>query len=182
MKFLFGVLIGVAGVFVAGYFVATSGRISVAATQHGGINDRIDSFLASVSDKSVEKHAPQKANPLANDPGAAGAGLLHYKASCLSCHGAKDIDTAEFAKGLNPGPPMLDMKDSQKLSDGELFWVVSNGIRSTGMPAFSPTHKENEIWQIVAFVRHLPKLTDDEIARLKAGRAEDHHHEEAAEH
>jgi mono/diheme cytochrome c family protein len=180
MRFLFGVLIGVAGVFVAGYFIATSGRISVAATQHGGINDRIDSFLASVSDKSIEKHAPRKSNPFANDPAAAASGLIHYRANCLSCHGAKDIDTAEFAKGLNPGAPMLDMKDSQKLSDGELFWVISNGIRSTGMPAFSQTHNPDEIWRIVSFVRRLPQLTPEEIAKLKEGRPEaDHHHEEA---
>ena len=184
MKFLFGVLVGVAAVFVGGYFMATSGRISVAATQHGGINDKIDEFLASVSDKSIEKHAPQKSNPFASDATAAAAGLIHYRENCLYCHGAKDIDTAEFAKGLNPGPPMLDMKDSQKMSDGELFWVISNGIRSTGMPAFSPTHKPEEIWKIVSFVRHLPNLTDAEVAGLKAGRAaqEDHHHEEAAGH
>ena len=180
MRFLFGVLVGILGVFVAGYFIAMSGNISVAATNRGGLNDKIDSFLNAVSDRSIEKHAPKKTNPFAKDPAAAAAGLLHYKENCLYCHGAKDIDALEFAKGFNPGAPMLDMKDVQELKDGELFWIISNGIRATGMPAFSPTHKEDEIWKIVSFVRRLPKLTDDEVAKLKAGRQEDHHHEEAA--
>ena len=49
----------------------------------------------------------------------------------------------------------------------------------TGMPAFGPTHKENEIWQIVAFLRHLPGITDEEKAQLKGATEEAEHHEEA---
>ena len=56
----------------------------------------------------------------------------------------------------------------QARSDGELFWIAANGIRMTGMPAFSPTHDEKEIWEMVAFIRHLPEITDEETARLKA--------------
>jgi mono/diheme cytochrome c family protein len=75
---------------------------------------------------------------------------------------------------------MLDMDDVQRMSDGQLFWVISNGVRATGMPAFSPTHSPDEIWKIVAFVRHLPKLSDAEVASLKKGREEEQeeHHKE----
>jgi mono/diheme cytochrome c family protein len=63
------------------------------------------------------------------------------------------------------------------MSDGQLFWVLSHGVRATGMPAFSPTHSPKEIWQIVSFVRHLPKLSDAEVAELKKGREnEESHH------
>jgi hypothetical protein len=65
------------------------------------------------------------------------------------------------------------------MRDGELFWVVSNGIRMTGMPAFAPTHKEDEIWKIVAFVRHLPEITKEEQQALKASREEETGHHEA---
>ncbi|MGH9443277.1 MAG: c-type cytochrome [Thermoanaerobaculia bacterium] len=179
MRFLFGVLVGVAGLLAAAYFAATSGRISVAATNHGGLYDIADHLLARASDRSVERHAPQKTNPFANDPGAAAVGMAHYKENCLDCHGARDIESEEFAKGLNPAPPMLDMRGTQKMSDGELFWIISNGFRMTGMPAFSPTHSEAEIWKIVAFVHHLPKLTDAEVAKLKEGREDpaEHHKE-----
>jgi mono/diheme cytochrome c family protein len=62
------------------------------------------------------------------------------------------------------------------MSDGQLYWVVSQGVRATGMPAFSPTHSPQEIWQIVSFVRHLPKLSDAEVAELKKGREDEQAH------
>lgn len=181
MRFLFGIVVGIVGLVVGGYFFATSGKISVAATEHGSFYALADSFLEKVSDKSVEKHASAKTNPLGQDPAAAHAGMSHYKENCLGCHGAKDVKASEFSVGLNPSPPMLDMKDVQEMTDGQLFWIISNGIRSTGMPAFSPTHSESEVWQIVSFVRHLPKLTDEEIKQLKAGREEPEEHHAAAE-
>jgi mono/diheme cytochrome c family protein len=180
MKFLTGIVVGAGGLLVAGYLVAMSGRISVAATSHGGWNDRVDDFLSEVSDKSVARHAPKTSNPLAKDPSAVPAGMAHYKENCLDCHGARDVDTSEFAKGLNPAAPMLDMKDVQEMSDGELYWIVSNGIRSTGMPAFSPTHSPEEIWKIVAFVRHLPHLTNEEVSVLKGSGPEEAEHHAAA--
>ena len=182
MRFLLGVILGVVAVLVAGYFVGMSGAVSVAATQHGGMNDVMDTWLARSGEHSILKHSPDKKNPFGNDPAAVAVGLAHYKENCLDCHGAKSIDTEEFAKGLNPAAPMLDMDAFQKMTDGQLFWVVSNGIRMTGMPAFSPTHSEEEIWKIVSFVRHLPKLTDAEIAQLKKGREDsEEHHKAGAE-
>jgi mono/diheme cytochrome c family protein len=181
MRFLTGLIVGAAGVLVAGFLIASSGKVDVSATQHGGWNDRLDHWLFQVSRRSIEKHASPATNPSAADPAAAAAGLAHYKENCLDCHGARNVDTAEFAKGLNPGPPMLDMDDVQKMSDGQLFWVIGHGVRATGMPAFSPTHSPTEIWQIVSFVRHLPKLTDAEVAKLKKGREEEEEHERRSE-
>ncbi|MGH9316438.1 MAG: c-type cytochrome, partial [Thermoanaerobaculia bacterium] len=64
--------------------------------------------------------------------------------------------------------------------DGELFWIVSNGLRTTGMPAFGPTHKPDEIWKIVAFLRHLPEIAPEEQKTLRSATEEaEQHHEEA---
>jgi mono/diheme cytochrome c family protein len=95
------------------------------------------------------------------------------------CHGAPGVEESEFGQGLNPPAPDLTLPVIQKMSDGELFWIVSNGIRMTGMPAFSPTHKPEEVWKIVSFVRHLPELTDEEQKALGAGTDEKAHHGEA---
>ena len=76
---------------------------------------------------------------------------------------------------------MLTASRIQAMTDGELHWVVANGIGMTGMPAFSPTHTDGELWQIVAFVRHLPQLTEDERSALAGPRSDEsehHHHEE----
>jgi hypothetical protein len=90
------------------------------------------------------------------------------------------VDPGEIGQGLNPGAPDLTLARVQGRTDGQLFWIVSNGIRMTGMPAFSPTHGENEIWQVVAFVRHLPEITDEETTQLKGEtESQEHHHEEA---
>lgn len=70
----------------------------------------------------------------------------------------------------------------KKLNDAELYWIIENGIKMTGMPAFGPTHSKDELWGIVAFVRHLPSMSPKEYqtmvkaAGFKEEGAEDHHH------
>jgi mono/diheme cytochrome c family protein len=69
---------------------------------------------------------------------------------------------------LNPGAPDLSLPRVQARTDGQLFWITSEGIRMSGMPAFGPTQDEDEIWHMVAFLRHLPELSEEEVAQLKA--------------
>ncbi len=163
---------------IGGFVVAWSGIVNVSAVGDGGLMDR---FLAYASSQSIHRHAGTELNPFANDPQALRDGLAHYKENCLACHAASGIDRSEFARGLNPPPPKLTAPSVRDASDGELFWVVSNGIRSTGMPAFAPTHSEEEIWKIVAFVRHLRDLSAEEAEALKPADAgeESHHHDES---
>jgi mono/diheme cytochrome c family protein len=168
MKYVVGCLAGLLGMAVVAASLAFSGAISVAANQYGPLDARADSLLNAVSRASIRRHAVGAANPFAGDRAAIGEGLLEFRESCLGCHGAGKIPPSEFAAGLNPGAPSLDSKEIQSMSDGELFWVVSHGIRATGMPAFSGTHDEKEIWKIVAFARRLPRLTEDETKRLRS--------------
>jgi mono/diheme cytochrome c family protein len=73
----------------------------------------------------------------------------------------------------------LTLPRVQARTDGQLYWLVDEGIRMSGMPAFGPTHGENELWQIVAFLRHLPEITEEEKAQLKGQKEEaEHHHQE----
>jgi len=101
---------------------------------------------------------------------------------CFGCHGAPGHELSEIAQGLNPKPPKLDAEDVQAGSDAELYWVVKNGLRMTGMPAFGPTHEDKELWSIVAFLRRLPKLKPQEYdamveaAGLQKGEEEHEHH------
>lgn len=160
---------------IAGLFVLWSGVVSVSTLWDGGA---LDDVLAYASRKSIARQAGVEANPFASDERARGAGLSHYKANCLECHGAPSVGMSEFAKGLHPPAPKLTAPRTRGMSDAELFWVVSNGIRMTGMPAFSPTHGKDEIWQIVTFVRHLGQLTEAEKSSLGEGRQDqaEHHH------
>ncbi|MBK6939011.1 MAG: c-type cytochrome [Planctomycetes bacterium] len=163
---------------LAGLVVAWSGIVSVSAIGESGTLDRL---LGYASSQSIHRHAGTQTNPFATDPEAVRTGLHHYKENCIACHAASGIDKAEFAQGLNPPPPKLTAPSIRDATDGELFWVIANGIRSTGMPAFAPTHSEEEIWKIVTFVRHLRELSADEIEQLKPANEgdESHHHDQS---
>lgn len=94
-------------------------------------------------------------------------GFEHYRSMCLHCHGAPEASGEEWASHMLPAPPELWDEDVQHMSDGELFFIVSNGIRMTGMPAFGPIHSEEDIWNMVAFVRQLTQLTQEQKTELR---------------
>ncbi len=166
MRFLSGLLCGVVGLAVAGGLVIWSGVVSVGATSPPGDLERRIATLA--VNRSVARRAPRGASPVAATPETRAAGLAHYRAMCVTCHGAPGVDPSEIGAGLNPPAPDLTLPKVQDRTDGELFWLVQNGLRMTGMPAFGPTHREEEIWKIVAFLRHLPELSPDEERALAA--------------
>lgn len=73
-----------------------------------------------------------------------------------------------MGRGLYPKPPDLRLDETQKLSDGELFWIIENGVRFTGMPAFATPGSANDSWKLVDFIRHLPKLTAGEKMEMES--------------
>ena len=178
MKVIVGILIGWLLVAAVIGLICWTGSYDVAATNPPGRMEK--KFAAFALNRAIQKRAPVRTNP-SSKPEDIRAGLAHYKENCLDCHGAPGVEESEFGQGLNPPAPDLTLPAVQRMRDGELFWVVSNGIRMTGMPAFSPTHKQEEIWKIVAFVRHLPEITKEEQQLLKAGHEEEEHHHEAGE-
>lgn len=176
-SFILGILSTLVLCALVGTVLVVGGLVDVSALSKGGV---LDSLLAYASGRSIDHHSQDVSNPFQGDEAAIAVGLDHYKENCLVCHAAPGLRRTEIARGLNPPAPPLATDDIRGTSDGQLFWVVSNGIRMTGMPAFSPTHTEEEIWKIVSFVRHLDSLTDEETAELRAGTADEseHHHEE----
>jgi mono/diheme cytochrome c family protein len=166
MRFLAGVLVGVALLGAAAIFLVVSGLFEVAAAvPPGSVETRLARFAL---ERSVSRRAPHATNPVGKDADALRAGREHYKDMCVACHGAPGVDPSEIGEGLNPPAPDLTLERVQRLSDGELFWIVQNGIRMSGMPAFGPNHKERQIWEIVAFLRHLPSITPEEEKALAA--------------
>lgn len=120
--------------------------------------------------RSIARHAPGKENPLADSSEAVTAGLVLFRAHCVSCHGAPGFDPTEEGASLNPPAPGLTLPRVQARPDGELYWIVSRGVRMTGMPAFGPSRSEQEIWQLVAALRRLPQLSDAQEQILGARR------------
>jgi mono/diheme cytochrome c family protein len=165
VKLLAGILVGLLIALAAAGLFLWSGAFNVAATQPPGkLEESIARFAVN---RSVARRATGATNPLAASPDTLRAGLSRYRANCLGCHASPGADAAEYGQGLNPAAPDLTLPRVQRRTDGELYWIVANGIRMTGMPAFAPTHGEEEVWQIVAFMRHLPEISPEEEQDLK---------------
>ncbi len=108
-------------------------------------------------------------NPLPLQPEVLADALHHFADHCATCH-AND-GSGKTPMGPNFYPPVPDLRDEviQSMSDGELFYVIHYGVRFTGMPAWGDgePEKDMESWQLVHFIRHLPDITPEEIAKMK---------------
>jgi mono/diheme cytochrome c family protein len=180
MKSEWMILLSVVGTIVVvvlvAIAVAATGAITVGADVRPGLMER--TLAPWARDRSVERHSQRAVNPFAGDAQAIAAGMDHYRENCLICHGAPGLPATEVSQGLNPPPPSLGSEENDT-PDGELFWVAKHGIRFTSMPAFGPTHTDEEIWKIVAFLRHLPQLTAEEKDFLREGSEQEEQHQGA---
>jgi mono/diheme cytochrome c family protein len=95
---------------------------------------------------------------------------LHFADHCAICHGNDGGGQTMIGGGLYPKPPDLRLPETQNLADGELFWIIENGVRFTGMPAFSMGGEHGGMqgsWKLVHFIRHLPHLTAAERIEME---------------
>jgi mono/diheme cytochrome c family protein len=94
----------------------------------------------------------------------------HFADHCASCHANDGSGQTPIGKNVYPKAPDLRQTDTQSMSDGELFWVIHNGIRFTAMPAWGSGDPEKDLdsWKLVHFIRHLPQLTQEELDEMKA--------------
>lgn len=144
------------------------------------------------------------ANPIPLTPDVVKEARAHFADHCAICHSNDGSGQTPIGKNVYPKAPDLRLPDSQSLSDGELFWVIHNGIRFTAMPAWGSGDPAQDLdsWRLVHFIRHLPQLSQEELDEMKtlnpktekerleeaafdqflqgddgaAGKAEGHHH------
>ena len=111
-----------------------------------------------------------RSNPVEATPQVLDRALEHYADHCATCHGNDGSGDTEIGRGLYPKAPDMRAAHTQALTDGELFSIIEHGIRLTGMPAWGNGTPEGErdSWGLVHFVRRLPKLTSEELARVEA--------------
>lgn len=110
---------------------------------------------------SIARHATDKPPANFGDESRVQAGARAFAAAgCVQCHGGPGVQWAKFSEGLNPDPPDLK-KVVGDLSPQEVFWVVKNGIRMTGMPSFAAAGLgDDDIWSIAAFVKKIAAVTE----------------------
>lgn len=118
---------------------------------------------------AIPSDARNAANPVSFSPEVLHEAMAHFAGHCTTCHANDGSGNTLFGKGLYPKPPDLRQAETQKLTDGEIFYIIENGVRFTGMPAFGRSDNEHQedSWELVRFIRHLPQITDEEIAQMK---------------
>jgi mono/diheme cytochrome c family protein len=117
---------------------------------------------------SIPAAARQRQSPEPPSPQSIRAGLEHWADHCAACHANDGGGDTEMGRGLYPRAPDMRLPATQQLSDGELFHIIENGVKLTGMPAWGTGTPDGELasWHLVHFIRHLPKLTEDELADM----------------
>lgn len=144
--------------------VAYSGAYNVAATEdHAAI-------VRWAFDTTMHNSVAARAEVIEVPPteGDVAAGAVEYKAMCEHCHAGPGADRAPWAQGMLPQPPHLT-EHAEKWAPNQIFWLVKNGVKMTGMPAFGRSHEDHTLWNIAAFVKQLPGMTAQDYAAFDSG-------------
>lgn len=153
--------------------VAVMAVMPVVLLLRGGISARAD---PSAAEEAVARRlrsllipavARDARNPLALEPRILAAGRAHFADHCASCHANDGSGRTNLGRNLYPRAPDMRGPITQALTDGELFYIIENGVRLTGMPGWGGAGKPEESWKLVHFIRHLPKSTPEEQAEME---------------
>ncbi len=141
---------------------------------HGGVSARVNPsaleimMAREVRHMAIPKRARKLENPVTDTPEILRDARLHFADHCAICHANDGSCDTPFGRNLYPKPPDLRRAQTQKLTDGEIFWIIENGVRFTGMPAFGGGHgSEEDSWKLARFIRHLPQLTVEERIEME---------------
>jgi mono/diheme cytochrome c family protein len=148
--------------------------VAAASVLHDGLSSRakptaFESMLArNARHLAIPATAGKQQNPAAETPENLRDARLHFADHCAICHANDGRGDTLIGRNLYPKPPDLRREETQKLADGELFWIIENGVRFTGMPAFGGAQgSEQDSWKLVRFIRHLPRLTEEERMEME---------------
>jgi len=145
------------------------------ATQLGGFGARAtpsgpERMLARAARRlAVPRSGRDATNPIPFSAEIWAEARAHFADHCASCHGNDGRGHTELGRNLYPRAPDMRLADTQRLTDGELYWIIENGIRLTGMPAWGDgTGHDADTWKLVHFVRHLDELTPEQLAEMSS--------------
>jgi len=146
----------------------------VALLLHNGMSaaatpTKMEEFLARNARRlATPSNARATVNPMQPAEASLRDARLHFADHCAVCHGNDGSGQTMLGRGMYPKPPDLRLAPTQNLSDGELFWIIENGVRFTGMPSFAAHHGDaQDSWKLVLFIRHLPQLTPAERTEME---------------
>ena len=154
-KFLFGVIITLLVLILAGLGFAMLGFFPTAANIEPGHLER--HLAMSAVDASMDRHAPRISNPLTPTDQNLEDGMKLYTMNCALCHGGLDRKPSSLSTSFYPPPPNL-ISDPPDDPEWHIFYTIRTGVRYTGMPAWDKTLAQQDMWKITMFLSHMDKL------------------------
>jgi mono/diheme cytochrome c family protein len=155
-----------AGVAGAGAFGWVTIRRGFSARDNPSV---VETYVAKTARRlSVPASERNAKNPFAPTPEVLSEARAHFADHCAICHGNDGSGKTQIGQNLYPKTPDMRLPDTQKLTDGEICYIIHNGIRLTGMPAWGTDEKDEDSWKLVLFIRHLPQLTPAEESEMEA--------------
>ncbi len=165
--------------FVIGFmivlFVAIICALYASRMVHRGFSTRVEpgavesSLAMTMRDMAIPSRYKAMKNPVAVTPEVIHDGMAHWTDHCATCHANNGSGDTMYGKAMYPRPPDMRQKDTQEMSDGELYYTIKNGVRLSGMPAFGdPGDDDVDSWKLVAFIRHLPQLIPAEETEMQS--------------
>ncbi len=129
----------------------------------------LETYIAKTARRlSVPASQRNATNPFAPTPDVLSEARAHFADHCAICHGNDGIGKTTIGQNLYPKAPNMRLPATQALTDAEIYYVIHNGIRLTGMPAWGAEGKDDDSWKLVLFIRHLPHLTADEEREMES--------------
>jgi mono/diheme cytochrome c family protein len=155
--FLLGIIVGIFALVAGAIVFVKSGGISMKTS---AAPLPFEEKLAGMAVRASIGDAANQKNPLPPDATNLSAGAQIFEEHCSGCHGVLGQPRSAFVKGMFPSPPQLLTTDEAVTDDpeGATYWVVTHGIRLSGMPAFDAMLSDTERWQVTALVAHAGKL------------------------
>jgi len=156
-------LAGCASVFIV---AAAGAAVFIARTQ--GVSARVspsnlETWLARRVRSLAVPPITMPANPVPESPDVLSQARAHWADHCAVCHANNGSGSTEMGKHMYPPAPDMRLGETQRMTDGELFFIIENGIRFTGMPGWGgPGRDPRDSWKLVRFIRHLPQVTAQE--------------------
>src|SRR5882724_13643789 len=128
----------------------------------------LETYVARTARKlAVPSKARSEKNPFPPSPELIAEARAHFADHCAICHANNGSGNTEIGQNLYPKAPDMRLAQTQNLSDGELYYTIHNGIRLTGMPAWSTDERDDDSWKLVLFIRHLPQMTPQEMKEME---------------
>jgi mono/diheme cytochrome c family protein len=129
----------------------------------------MEAYVAKTARKlSIPASQRDAKNPFAPTAEVLSEARAHFADHCALCHGNDGSGKTQIGQNLYPKTPDMRLPATQDLTDGEIYYVIHNGIRLTGMPAWGTEVKDEDSWKLVLFIRRLPQLTSAEEREMEA--------------